>query len=82
MSPRSGQTYEEKYPRLSGATDESANPAYNVNKGDGTHGEFEKMLADRRNFKEFDKIDSANFKNNVSYNLHSINTSIHSLQNR
>ena len=66
---------------MSGATDDSA-PADNANKGDGSHGEFEKMLADRRNFKEFDKIDAANFKSNVSYNLHSINTSIHSLQSR
>ena len=46
-------------------TDDS-NPAYNAGKMDGSHGEFERMLADRRNFKEFDKLDTANFKNNVS----------------
>lgn len=76
--PNVVRSYEDKYPRLSGFTDDERKSSEQKS---GSM-EFDEMLKDRRIFDDFTKSDKHGFRKTMSDNLKSFNTSAHSLQNR
>ena len=73
--PNVVRSYEDKYPRLSGYTDEERKSSEQKS---GSM-EFDEMLKDRRIFDDFTKSDKHGFRKTMSDNLKSFNTSAHSL---
>lgn len=73
--PNVVRSYEDKYPRLSGFTEDERKGSEH----DSGSMEFDDMLKDRRIFDDFSKSDKHGFRKTMSENLKSFNTSAHSL---